>query len=155
MHYRLLIDAWVAKVQTKTNKKHSKICRNKQISNDFDFINKLEDPVLRAFFGQVLSQNKRLKAENNILKSNSVFVMDNRPNEKKIINLDNTDERKCKSKQILLESEADSLKDAINRKKIERRGWHISESGAICDDNNNPLFKPGFIQAITKVLSSL
>ena len=56
---------------------------------------------------------------------------------------------------ILLESEADSLKDAINRKKIERRGWHISESGAICDDNNNPLFKPGFIQAITKVLSSL
>lgn len=155
LHYRELINAWVAKADVTMKKKSQKQSRNNRPSTDFELLKKLDDPVLRAIFGQIISQNMRLKTENNILKSKSNIVVDIRPIEKTITDLkkDLNDEPPCKNK--FLQSEIDALKDAISGHKINRRGWVVTDSGAVNDENGNPLFKPGFVGAIRKILLSV
>jgi hypothetical protein len=54
---------------------------------------------------------------------------------------------------LLLPSEIEALKDAINENKMTQRDWTVSQYGAVKDEYGRPLFKNGFVLAIKKVLS--
>lgn len=155
VHYRELINVWAAKAHTTIKKNYQKQSRRKQVSTDFELLKKLDDPVLRAIFGQIISQNKSLKSENNILKSKSDIVVDLRPIEHTVTDLKKDENDKSARKIKFLQSEIDALKDAISNHKINRRGWVITDSGAVNDENGNPLFKPGFVGAVKKILLSV
>jgi hypothetical protein len=53
----------------------------------------------------------------------------------------------------LNEVEISSLKNSIDPLVLRRHGYSISTRGAIIDANQNVLFKPGFRDAIEKILA--
>lgn len=156
IHFRLLIDAWASKANTSMKKPPIASSRKDIKSNDMDLLKNLKDPVMRAAFGQIIAEKRNLKAENRILKQTSEIVLDMRQNI-----FDYSDSRNQEVKvisslnSILIISEIEALKDAINIEHITARGWKISSFGAIRDENDRPLFKTGFISAIQKILDEI
>lgn len=155
LHYRQLINAWAAKAQTTTKKKYLINSRKNQLPTDIELVRKLDDPVLRAIFGQIIAENRKLKAENSILKNESNIVIDMRPIGQSMNSFKEQNKDESILKNFFLESEIVALRDSINIDKINRRYWSLSESGGINDENGRPIFKSGFIVANQKVLSEL
>lgn len=155
-HYRLLIDAWAAKAKTTMKKPPIPHSRKNDIPSEMDLLKRLDDPALRAVFGQIIAEKNKLKAENRILKKNTEVIIDSRPNQ--IICTPTTVhgvEVVSSLKNILLDSEIEALKDSIDEAKIAKLGWEVSESGAIKNEHKRPLFKVGFVIAIQKIISQL
>ena len=155
-HYRLLIDAWAAKAKTTMKKPPVPHSRKNDMPLEMDLLKRLDDPALRAVFGQIIAEKNKLKAENRILKRDTEIIIDNRPN--KIICTPTTVhgiEATSSLKNVLLDSEIEALKDSIDEEKIAKLGWEVTESGAIKNEHKRPLFKVGFVIAIQKVISQL
>lgn len=155
-HYRLLIDAWATKANTTMKKPPVPHSRQNEVPTDMELLKRLDDPALRAVFGQIIAEKNKLKAENRILKQNTEVIIDNRPNQ--VMYSQNTAhdvEIISSLKNILLNSEIEALRDAIDEAKIAKQGWITMESGAIKDRYERPIFKVGFIIAIQKVLSQV
>lgn len=154
IHFRVLIDAWVQKVNRTTKKPNNSHSHKKNSYNDFDFLHQIPDPAARAVFGQIIAENKKLKIENNILKSKANITIDMRQSQEWQTNPpENKIEVFTSLKGLLLDSEVSSLKDAISETTILNRGWSITDFGGVQNENNRPIFKPGFITGIKKILS--
>lgn len=80
-HFRLLIDAWATKANTTMKKPPAPQSRLLDTPSDMDLLKKLDDPALRAVFGQIIAEKNKLKVENRILKQNTEVVVDMRPNQ--------------------------------------------------------------------------
>ncbi|MGP5313337.1 MULTISPECIES: gamma-mobile-trio protein GmtX [Psychrobacter] len=155
-HYCLLIDAWAAKANTTMKKPPAPHSRKNDIPSDMDLLKRLDDPALRAVFGQIIAEKNKLKAENRILKQNTEVIIDNRPNQvTQAKNTASSVEVIHSLKKILVDSEIEALKDSIDETKIAKRGWCVTENGAIKNEHDRTLFKVGFINAIQKVLSQV
>lgn len=154
-HFRLLIEAWATKANTTMKKPHVTQSRRLNIPNDLELLKRLDDPALRAVFGQIIAERNKLRIENSILKQNAEVIVDMRP---KHIMISNSENRSVEVlpmlSDIFLPSEIEALRDAIDEKKMEFRGLTSSESGAIKDENGRILFKTGFIFAIRKILKN-
>lgn len=155
-HFRLLIDAWATKANTNMKKPPVPHSRKNEIPTDTELLLRLNDPVMRAVVGQIIAERKKLKAENHILKQNTEVVVDMRPNQnigvehahqgiQVLSTLDN----------LLLPSDIEALKDAIDENKMAQLGWTVSKYGAVKDEYERPLFKTGFVLAIKKILAQL
>lgn len=154
-HFRLLIEAWATKANTTMKKPHVE-SRVLNVPTDFELLKRLEDPALRAVFGQIIAEKKKLRLENNILKKNAEVFVDMRP--KQILGSNNENqsiEVLPALSDIFLPSEIEALRDAIDKKKMEFRGLTSSESGVVKDENGRILFKVGFITAIKKILMNI
>jgi hypothetical protein len=46
---------------------------------------------------------------------------------------------------LLLPSDIEALKDAIDENKMAQLGWTVSKYGAVKDEYERPLFKTGFV----------
>lgn len=155
-HFRLLIDAWATKADTNMKKPPIPHSRKNEIPTDTELLLRLNDPVMRAVVGQIIAERKKLKAENHILKQNTEVIVDMRPNQnigaeqahQGIQVLSTLD-------SLLLPSDIEALKDAIDENKMAQLGWTVSKYGAVKDENERPLFKTGFVLAIKKILDQL
>ena len=155
-HFRLLIDAWATKANTTMKKPPVPQSRKLDTPSDMDLLKRLDDPAMRAVFGQIIAEKNKLKAENRILKQNVEVVVDMRPNQnigaeqahQGIQVLSTLD-------SLLLPSDIEALKDAIDENKIALLGWTVSKYGAVKDEYERPLFKTGFVLAIKKILDQL
>lgn len=155
-HFRLLIDAWATKVNTTMKKPPVSQSRKLDTPSDMDLLKRLDDPAMRAVFGQIIAEKNKLKAENRILKQNAEVVVDMRPNQvihtghqnQEVVILPALD-------RLLLPSDIESLKDAIDEQKMIERGWIVSKYGAVKDEHERPLFKNGFVLAIQKILDQV
>ncbi|WP_336960955.1 gamma-mobile-trio protein GmtX [Acinetobacter pittii] len=155
-HFRLLIEAWAAKANTTMKKPHVTQSRRLNIPNDLELLKRLDDPALRAVFGQIIAEKKKLRLENNILKKNAEVFVDMRPKQILGSNKENQSIEVLPAlSDIFLPSEIEALRDAIDKKKMEFRGLTSSESGAVKDENGHILFKVGFITAIQKILMNI
>ncbi|EPF81795.1 gamma-mobile-trio protein GmtX [Acinetobacter rudis] len=155
-HFRLLIDAWATKANTKMKKPPVPHSRKNEIPTDTEVLLRLNDPVMRAVIGQIIAERNKLKAENRILKHNTEVIVDMRPNQnigaeqahqgvQVLSTLDS----------LLLPSDIEALKDAIDENKMAQFGWTVSKYGAVKDEYERPLFKTGFVLAIKKILDQL
>ena len=155
-HFRLLIDAWATKANTNMKKPPVPHSRKNEIPTDMELLIRLNDPVMRAVVGQIIAERKKLKAENRVLKQNTEVIVDMRPNQnigaeqahqgiQVLSTLDN----------LLLPSDIEALKDAIDENKMAQLGWTVSKYGAVKDEYERPLFKTGFVLAIKKILDQL
>ncbi len=155
-HFRLLIDAWATKANTNMKKPPVPHSRKNEIPTDMELLIRLNDPVMRAVVGQIIAERKKLKAENRVLKQNTEVIVDMRPNQNigaeqahqgiQVLSiLDN----------LLLPSDIEALKDAIDENKMAQLGWTVSKYGAVKDEYERPLFKTGFVLAIKKILDQL
>lgn len=155
-HFRRLIDVWASKAHTTMKKPPVSHSRKRETPSDIELLKKLDDPAMRAVFGQIIAEKNRLKAENRILKQNTEVILDMRPNQ--LINVKQAQQEVQvvpALNGILVKSEIEALEDAINEENMANRGWTISKYGAVKDENNRPLFKTGFVSAIKKVLLQL
>ncbi|MGQ1512271.1 gamma-mobile-trio protein GmtX [Acinetobacter baumannii] len=152
-HFRLLIDAWAAKAKTTMKKPPVAHSRKKETPSDMELLKRLDDPALRAVFGQIIAERNKYKSENHILKNKKEVMIDMRPNS--IINTSrgqSTVELLPALDGILVNSEIEALRDAIDENKIASKGWTVTNHGAVKDENGRPLFKAGFLTAIQKIL---
>lgn len=127
-HFRLLIDAWATKANTTMKKPLAPQSKLIDIPSDMDLLKRLDDPALRAVFGQIIAEKNKLKTENRILKQNEEVVIDMRPNQ--IINAEKINQEVTilpALNGLLLPSEIEALKDAINENKMTQRDWTVSQ----------------------------
>lgn len=124
--------------------------RQREIPSDNKLLDKLDDPVLRALFGQIIAERNKLKSENHILKQNAEVVVDLRPKR-----ATGTTEVLPALSGVLLPTEVDALKAAISSTLFERQGWSATKSGAVKDSLGRSLFQVGFIKAIEKILKQI
>lgn len=130
--------------------------KQRGIPRDMDLLQRLDDPALRAVFGQIIAERNKLKRENHILKNNAEINIDIRPNQ--VIHAEQVHQGVAvlpALNGLLLPSEIEALEDAINEQKIIQRGWTVSKYGAVKDEHERPLFKNGFVIAIKKVLDQV
>jgi hypothetical protein len=121
-----------------------------------DLLKRLDDPAMRAVFGQIIAEKNKLKAENRILKQNAEVVVDMRPNHAIHAEHVHQEVEVLPSLDgVLLQGDIEALEDAINEDKMVQRGWMVSKYGAVKDEDGRPLFKNGFVLAIQKVLAQL
>lgn len=155
-HFRLLIDAWATKANTNMKKPPVPHSRKNEIPTDTEVLLRLNDPVMRAVVGQIIAERKKLKAENRILKQNTEVIVDMRPN--KNIGAEQAHQGiqvLSTLDSLLLPSDIEALKDAIDENKMAQLGWTVSKYGAVKDEYERPLFKTGFVLAIKKILDQL
>ena len=155
-HYRLLIDAWATRANTTMKKPPAPHSRKHDIPSDMELLKHLDDPALRAVFGQIIAEKNKLKSENRILKQNIEVNIDMRPNKIAPINQNSQVVQVLPSLSgMLLDSDIEALQDAIKEEKINKLGWTVSKYGAIKDEVGRTLFKTGFVLAIQKVLAQV
>lgn len=155
-HFRLLVDAWATKANTTMKKPPVPHSRKLDTPSDMDLLRRLDDPAMRAVFGQIIAEKNKLKAENRILKQNAEVVVDMRPNPMIHAEQVNQEVEVLPSLDgVLLQADIEALEDAINEDKMAQRGWTASKYGAVKDENGQPLFKNGFVLAIQKVLAQV
>lgn len=155
-HFRLLIDAWATKANTTMKKPLAPQSRLLDTPSDTDLLKRLDDPALRAVFGQIIAEKNKLKKENHILKKNADVVVDMRPNQ--AIHAEQVHQGVTVLPALdglLLPSDIEALEDAINQQKMVQRGWTVTKYGAVKDEHERPLFKNGFVLAIQKVLAQV
>lgn len=155
-HFRLLIDAWATKADTTMKKPPVLQSRKVDTPSDMDVLMQLKEASMRAVFGQIIAEKKKLKVENRILKKNAEVVVDIRPY--KVIHAEQPHQEVTilpALNGVLLPSEIEALKDAIDEQKMVKRGWVVSKYGAIKDEHERPLFKNGFVLAIQKILDQV
>lgn len=146
--YRALIDAWADSVV----QPGSKVPPARQQSLADDVISLTDDPVLRVLVQSYISENRKLKNENQVLKVAAKEMI--------VIDMSGKGQTVTRSDEVATpgvhfhEQELRALNDAISAEGTRKHGWTINEStGAI---NRGPLliFSPGFVSAIRKILSA-
>lgn len=155
-HYQLLINTWATKADTTMKKPLKPQSRLLDTPSNMDLLKLIDDPALRAVLGQIIAENNKLKAENRILKQKEEVVIDMRPNQ--VIHAEQLPQEVAVLAALdglLLPSEIEALKDAINEARMTQRGWTVSKYGAVKDEYGRPLFKNGFGLAIQKVLAQV
>jgi len=125
-HYRCLIEASAASAGTDMKKPITDFSRSRDIPNDNKLLERLDDPALRALFGQIIAERGRLKREVNLLKQHSSIVIDRRPVER-------TEYRSAAvlPSQLgnLSSLEVEALRVAISDECMEKHGWLSTKAG--------------------------
>lgn len=145
--YRALISQW-AKYSKATTKKPKK----EKIStlND-DILASISEPTTKALVGMLISENKKLKRENSLLKEQKTFTIDMRPT--KDINT-NKDVVIVEPSYNLTDTEIDALRNAISNELMNRHGWTIDNYGRV-KENGIQVYKAGYVTAIQKILNEI
>ena len=147
--YRTLIDTW----QKFANSSGSAASAQRPTNLENDVLSLISDSVVRILVQKYISENKKLRNENQVLKIVA--------KEKVVINLSGKgdDSGFIPNPHVpidfLLEQETFALRNAISPETMQRNGWvGDAKSGAV---TKGPLtiFSPGFITAVSKILERL
>ena len=150
-YYRRLIEAWATQANTTLKKPPVVHSRQREIPSDNKLLDKLDDPVLRTLFGQIIAERNKYRKENHVLKQQVEVVVDMRPQKTK-----GTTEVLPALNGVLLPVEIDALKSAISEKFFERQDWSVNpKTGAVKDEFGRTLFQVGFVKAVEKVLEQI
>ena len=135
--YRALIDAY--------STYYSKPVPKKIDSNNPQYLAScIEDTQTRIMVYELLSKNKKLQNELNMLKSVTEIEIDFRKNTTKI-------EKPLKLKNQLTEQERAALLNFVSETKLKDLGWQTSTNGRLLEENGKPVTKPFFVDAINKL----
>lgn len=145
--YRRLIEAWAASQGTTTKKPPSPTNRHQIPRRDEDILKRIEEPALRNTVGSIIAERNRYKSEMRDLQEEIKVTVDRRPARPQpaaefLPSLD----------RILTDMEREALEEAISEETFAQRGWHAQPNGRVKDENGRPLYKPGYVTAIQKVL---
>lgn len=145
--YRALINLWVDYCNTTTKKPK----KEKASTLNDDILANVSDPTTRALVGMLISENKKLKRENSLLKEQTTFTIDMRPI--KDIN-SNQNVVIVEPSYDLTETELDALRDAISDEFMKHQGWTTDEYGRV-KEKGIQIYKAGYVTAIKKVLNDI
>ncbi|WP_312547242.1 gamma-mobile-trio protein GmtX [Massilia sp.] len=147
--YRTLIDTW----QKFANAGGHAPPAQRPTNLENDVLSLISDSVTRILVQKYISENKKLRNENQVLKVAA--------KEKVVINLSGKRDEAVFTVEthgpidFLLEQEIFALRNAISAETMRRNGWvGDADSGAV---TKGPLtiFSPGFMTAISKIVERL
>ena len=155
-HYRLLIEAWATKAGTDMKKPLAEHSRSRETPNDFNLLERINDPALRALFGQVIAERNRYRKEVNLLKQQANVVIDRRPvqqPEPTTISSDRKVQVMSAMTDLLTPLYVEALRYAISDLCMEKNGWYYTDYGQVKNKEYDiEVYPRGYILAIQKVL---
>jgi hypothetical protein len=142
-HYRTLLVAWAAFADGQTRKPPAKVYSG----TAEDVLGMIDDAAVRAIVGVIMAENRKLKGENTLLKSQAQITVDRRRLPEPTPAL---------SMPTLLPVEKEALSQAISEEFLRVQGWQIdTKTGRVTSTKDGrPIFTAGFATAIKKVLDS-
>lgn len=147
--YRALMHCWANHADGATRK--PKVIKENTISDEI--LRGITDPTIRALVGVILAENRKLKGENSLLKSQTKLTIDMRQITHPLHNNDSDIDAVPKLNNIL-PSEIDALQHAISDDFLKGQGWSTDAQGRI-KYKNIAIYKPGYVTAIKKIISCL
>lgn len=156
IYFRQLIEAWAAKANTTTKKPLADKSRSRHIPKDFELLERIADPALRAVFGQIIAERNRYRQEVNILKQHTNIIIDRRPY-KPSPYFQNTHIELTSSLNVsLTTSELKALNFAATDECLEQNNWQVTQAGQVKDIKYmTEIFPRGFMTALKKILCKL
>lgn len=146
--FKGLIKAWASHTGGVTRK-----VRKATNNPIWDVLDQIPDPAVRSVMGVVLAENKKLRAEVNLLKANANITIDFRTAPGESV-------KSIAPVQVLpadfglTDAEKAALRHAISDKLLKDEGWWLDDGGRILKiDNGRTVFKIGFGTAIRKIVS--
>lgn len=131
-HYRELINAWKLQAKRQMN----------QSSDEEDWVSSIDDPVIRMSVNMLLNDLKAAKARNaRKTKYDGVLTISNPSATNPVPRL------------AFTQPELNALKAAIDPDILKQFGLIVGSRGELIDTKSRTLFKPGFRDAIEKILS--
>jgi len=149
--YAALIYAWA----DYNGPKRSKPLKSEKTAHaKYDFLKKIDDPAVRQLCQIAFVQRDKLKAELNLLKSQTQIVVDMRPLGAEIASgLGNVAVIELAAQ--LTDSERKALEEAISIDTLKHRKWVLGSEGEVADQQGRFVFLPGFVSAIRKILGEV
>lgn len=136
--YQILIEEW-----RKRHVAEKTVIR--KINSEFRWIEDIDKPNIRWHAEDFRNRFIMQRNELNLIKQITEFNIDMRP-----IKSTNSTERGLSLSDI----ERRAIEHCISDENLEVNGWRIDERGQILGPRNNQVFKPGFSNAIRKILDS-
>lgn len=141
--YKGLIKAWAEHTGGVTRKA-------RQVSENpyTALIDKIENPALRSMMAGILAENRQMRREITLLKAEENRVIDMRP-------------RPPESRETvqilpastgLFPSEIAALRHAVSDLLFREEGWVCDAEGRVRNELGRPIFKPGYVSAIRKII---
>lgn len=149
--FRQLIEAWAAQAGSSMKAPVNPLAKGNRVPKDFELLQRIQDPAMRAIFGQIIAERNRYRNELNTLKAHSELIVDRRPVQHF--------EQPVESGAVQLvqtlnlnDMEVEALKAAVSNEFFDYREWTVSAAGQVKDENKREIYKHGYVNAIKKVL---
>lgn len=114
---------------------------------------RIEDPAVRSIMQATMVERDKLRAQLNLLKSQTVVTVDRRPLGATIVpGGDGHPIAVLTMDAQLTESEREALRHAVSAPFLDDQGWRTGTHGEILTERGRTVFKVGFTRAIRKVL---
>ena len=119
--------------------------------SDEAMLEKIENPAMRRWVGEILAERARLRAENRDLKANMSITVDQRPRvDKEVIG---------PPQDLLKPYEREALEEAISDEFFTKLGWRLDEKERVRDTmtetENKPgltIYRRGYLSGLRKLL---
>lgn len=148
-HYRALLSAWASYADGVTRKPPARV----EPGVADDVLDMIPDAAVRALVGSFLAENRKLKAENVLLKTQATFVIDRRP--ASALSPSSTGVQVIPPLTTLMPLEVDSLRHAISDELLKNMGWSVDARTGRVSKGAHAIFRAGFVTAIKKVLDAV
>lgn len=152
--FRQLIEAWAAQAGASMKSPVNPLAKGNRIPKDYELLERLSDPALRALFGQIIAERNRYRNELNTLKAHSELIVDKRPMQQFEQPIEKGGVQLMQTPN-LNDMEVEALKAAISDEFFERLEWTVSEFGQVKDEDGRGIYKHGYVNAIKKVLKEV
>ena len=150
-HYRALLSAWASYIDGATRKRPARV----ETGVADDVLGMIPDAAVRALVGSFLAENRKLKAENSILKSQANVVIDRRPASGLSVSPSSTGVQIIPPLSTLMPLEVEALRHAISEDLLKNMGWTMDIKTGRISKNGHSIFRAGFTTAIKKVLDAV
>lgn len=147
-HYRALLSAWASYADGATRKPPARV----ESGVADDVLDMIADAAVRALVGSFLAENRKLKAENMLLKMQANVVIDRRPVSALSGSPSSTVVQVIPPLSILMPLEVDALRHAISDEQLKNMGWTVDAKTGRVSKGGHAVFRAGFATAIKKVL---
>lgn len=156
--YRKLIEAWQAYV----GPMEPSLRETTRVADNHRLTQNIPDPATRIIVEKLVRERNSLRAELNILKAQTTVTIDRRPSvpsAKESHVAENGTTVEVTVGPVLNQLEREALAHAISLELWNQEGWVEENHGRVAQpvkgtDRSRTIFKPGFVSAVRKVLSS-
>lgn len=149
-HYRALLKAWATYAEGATRKLPARL----EPGVADDVLRMIPDAAVRALVGSFLAENRKLKAENILLKSQANVVIDRRPVAALVGSASSPSVQVIPPLSTLMPLEVDALRHAISDDLLKNMGWTVDGKTGRVSKGTHAIFRAGFVTAIKKVLDA-
>lgn len=149
--FRQIIEAWAAQAGASMKAPINPLAKANRVPKDYELLERIADPALRALFGQIIAERNRYRNELNILKACSELIIDKRPMQQFEQTSDSGAGQLLPALNLNV-MEITALKAAVSNEFFQQREWSVNAAGQVKDESRREIYKHGYVNAIKKVL---